>query len=284
MNNINNKRREAAFYPCGLEIPKDKIFDSPRNLGLSLMAALTGIPTEDLEINRGYVAIGLGCIGLIGINHGWYERGDDVAELDENDDWGLLGAINFELDDEVAWFTSIKHKKFPTMFFNINPSGLLESKGAETGSVQLFGSARLLKRLKTPENRFEDYSGSHSVERFLDDDESIEENDSILTPSEFEFDLYREEQDPEKKFRILLNMITSFASTVSMRLLYWGRIRLTCIYSTSGAVNEDLMWGKNGVDDVWIPTQEEVLRYLEQKGKTIDDIPAERRNLIWPKQ
>ena len=131
---------------------------------------------------------------------------------------------------------------------------------------------------------FEDYSGSHSVERFLDDDESIEENDSILTPSEFEFDLYREEQDLEKKFRILLNMITSFASTVSMRLLYWGRIRLTCIYSTSGAVDEDLMWGKNGADDVWIPTQEEVLRYLEQKGKTIDDIPAERRNLIWPKQ
>ena len=99
MKNIINNSRMQSFYPCGLEIPQDKIFASARNLGLSLMSALTSMPTECLQLNRSEISIGLGCFGLVGLNCADYHDGDEIEFLDEDTDWGLSSTIRYKLYD-----------------------------------------------------------------------------------------------------------------------------------------------------------------------------------------
>ncbi len=283
MENIIGKRRRTTFYPCGLTIPEERIFDSARNLGLSLMAALTGIPTEDVQLNRSEISIGLGCFGLVGINCADYNEGDDVSLVDETTDWSLLSTIRYTLNDKGLGFGE-DIAVFGNMFLNIIPEGLLSKEHDDLGAIQFFGPSRLLRRLHSSSTNYESGLGMAKLDigNYLEG--GLEPNDAILTPSEDEYELFWDEENPSDKFRMLLNMITSFASTLSMKLMYHGTVGLATVFTPSFAAQDEMDWLPNGkIAPAWKPSMKDVAQYIKETNLKKKDIDPKVRKILWPK-
>ena len=284
MKNIINNYRMQPFYPCGLQIPQDKIFASARNLGLSLMSALTGTPTEYLQLNRAEISIGLGCFGLIGLNCTDYNQGDNIEFIDEDTDWGLTSLISYELYNN-AFSHNTTVATFDFLSFSITPEDLVCKERGCISSVQLFGPSRLLRKLKSDRLRM---SGPFApseldIEHYLEYGQ--EPNDAILTPSEEEFELYWDAKDPQEKFRILLNMVTTFASTVSAKLMNHGYVRLSCLHLPSDDAMSEIGWFRDGkLPPMWKPTMEQVKREMKASKLKKSDIDPEVRKLLWPRK
>ena len=284
MKNIINNYRMQPFYPCGLEIPQDKIFASARNLGLSLMSALTGMPTECLQLNRSEISIGLGCFGLIGLNCADYHDGDEIEFLDEDTDWELSSTIRYKLYD------SLFEEQKPIAFFgflnfSISPEGLLDKSRDDFGAIQFFGPYRLLKKLRSNGLRLEGQFKHNWLDLGNYLEGGMEPNDAILTPPEAEFELYWDEEDPQEKFRILLNMITTFASTLSAKLMYRGHVELSSIHLPSVDAMSEIGWFRDGkLPPMWKPTMEQVKREMKASKLKKSDIDPEVRKLLWPRK
>ena len=270
-------RGELPFYPCGLQIPTNAIFDSERNLGLSLMSALTGIPTECLEFNKTEISIGLGCFGLIGISAG---EGDEdcktpVEEYDETRGWDLLSVVSYTLGEDNVF----------DVHLNILPDRLLlKDRGAIDG-VQLFGPHRLLRRLRSADMGYIPLknAGDEGIWRFL---VGVQEaNDTVITPSEEEFELYWDVEEPGEKFRILLNMITAFASTLSAKLMQYGHVESSTIFQSSEAVRRELHWLRGGnIPSRRTPPVAAVEKYMKKIRMKKSDVCQEARKLLWPRK
>ena len=277
-----NKNRVAAFYPCGLRIPQDQIFASARNLGLSLMGALTGIPTEYLQINRSEISIGLGCFGLVYISCLTYEEGCSVEALDEDDSWLLTSNIGYELYDNHAC-TGDPFATFDMLFLNISPEQLLRGNGDNFDAIQLFGPSRLLRKLKSDDNHLEVCRNleMNEILNWLDGDEI---NNAILTPSREEFDLYYNTADPQERFRVLLNMITTFVSTLSVKLTYWGHVRASSIGLLSNDAQKEVDWFKDKrMGPKWKPPMSMIKKCMKEYDIKETEVCSEIRRLIWPK-
>ena len=283
MKNIVNKYRMQTFYPCGLKISGEQIFASARNLGLSLMGALTGMPTESIEINTTEISIGLGCFGLIGLNCPEYDVGDEIELLDENDGWTLLSSVRYTLYGGIYMEGQKAYASFPFMTLSISPKGLLDKSGDCFDAVQFYGPCRLLRKLRSSNLRFEGPFNHNELD--LDNylEGNMEPKDAILTPPEEEFELYWEEKDPKVKFQILLNMITTFASTLSAKLLSQGHVDLSCLTLPSIDARRELSWFSDGkLAPRWKPTKEQVEKYMKTSKLTNRDIVPEVRKLFWP--
>ena len=298
MKNIISNRRREIFYPCGLEIPQDQIFASARNLALSLMSALTGTPTEYLLINKAEISIGLGCFSLIGLNGPDHIEGDeenDIEFIDEDyedsADWGLSSIIRYKLlGNSIGNIISDRRKavaSFDIMALNISPDGLLDKSNDDLSAVQFFGPYRLLKKLRSNSLRL-DGPLTHcrlvELENYLED--GFEPNDAILTPPEEEFELYWDADDPQEKFRILLNMITTFASTLSAKLMECGHVAPSSIHIPSvEAMREIDDWFSDGkIAPKWKPTMEQVKKAMKARNLKKRDIHPEVRKLLWPRK
>lgn len=283
MKNIVNKYRMQTFYPCGLKIPADQVFASARNLGLTLMGALTGMPTESLELNTTEISIGLGCFGLIGLNCPDYDAGGEIELLDENDGWTLFSCVNYKLYGHASEEDQNAYASFPFMTLNISPKELLDKSRNCFGAVQFHGPYRLLRKLRSSALRLEGPFSHNELDLDNYIEGNVEPKDAILTPPEEEFELYWDEKDPGAKFQILLNMITLFASTLSAKLLSEGRVELSCLTLPSIDARSELSWFSDGkLAPKWKPTKEQVEKYLKSSKLKKRDIDPEVRKLFWP--
>lgn len=283
MKNIN-KNGHAAFYPCGLTIESDRIFASARNLGLSLMGALTGNPTETVEINRADISVGLGCFGLVGINCADYQDGDCLDDLDVDSDWSISSCIRYKLFDDRMTRNIIA--EFPMLILNIFPDELLRGDRSVFSAIQLFGPDRLLRKIRPEDCRFEPCCEEHNsldVGNYIEG--LFEPNDAILTPSEMEFDLYWDEDNPAKKFRILLNMITTFASVLSFKLMGHGLVDLSYLHGLSSSAKREFYWLDDGrIGPAWRPTLEEMKEFIKVSNLPKSEVHPEVRKLLWPEE
>ena len=283
MKNIVEKYRIQPFYPCGLKIPADQVFASERNLGLSLMGALTGMPTESLQLNTAEISIGLGCFGLISLNHAGYDDGCEIEYLDENDGWSLLSCIGYELYGDSRGKAQKVCASFPILTLSICPGKLLKKSRECYYAVQFFGPYRLLRRLKSG-NQWLEGPFSHNeldLDNYLEGD--MEPRDAILSPPEEEFELYWDAKDPKAKFQILLNMITTFASTLSAKLLYHGHVGLSFWNTPSADALGELDWFRDRkLAPKWKPSKREVEKYLKASKLKKRDLAPEARKLFWP--
>ncbi len=283
MKNIVEKYRMQPFYPCGLKIPADQVFASERNLGLSLMGALTGMPTESLQLNTAEISIGLGCFGLISLNHAGYDDGCEIEYLDENDGWSLLSCIGYELYGDSRGKAQKVYARFPILTLSISPEGLLKKSRNCFEAVQFFGPYRLLRKLRSSNLRLEGPFGHDELD--LDNylEGNMEPRDAILSPSEEEFELYWDAKDPKAKFQILLNMITTFASTLSAKLLYHGRVELSFWNTPSADALGELDWfSDRKLAQKWKPSKREVEKYLNASKLKKCDLAPEARKLFRP--
>ena len=282
------KRQHVSFYPCGLKISDNEIFASARNLGLSLMGALTGNATEDVQINRAEISIGLGCFGLVGINSADYKDGADYIDhksiemLDENEGWGLCSSIRYNLLDGQMGEGKII-AEFQMLNLNISPSRLLHFDEDDFGAIQLFGPARLLRKLKSGNMRFEMCKEMRKIELGNYLEGGWEPSDGLLTPSEEEYELFLDEDEPQKKFRILLNMITSFASTLSAKLMYYGQVMPSFMHMPSDGAFAELGWFRDGkIKPAWRPTVKEAEAMMKRFSIPMEEVDPSVKEILWP--
>lgn len=271
------KNTKIAFYPCGLEIPESEIFKSPRNLGISLMGALSGVPSEDVEINRTAMSIGLGCFGLVSVNNAWYEDNDDFDIIDDEDDWTITSTVRFAITKE---FLSQEVIADPiNLYLNISPKMLLEG---DIGGIQLFGPKRYLRYIKMPGEFFAQQKTMDAlqIDNYLEC--GCEPDDAMLCPNEEEYNLFVQESDPARKFRRLLNLITSFASSLSLRMQYAGRVYLSLIVSPGAeAASMFRKVSRSKLSPPWKPTRVAAERYMKANGLEKKDVDPEVRRIVW---
>jgi len=270
----------AAFYPCGLEIPESDIFKSKRNLGISLLGALTGTPSEDVEINRTAVSIGLGSFSLIAVGNSDYDDNDDFNLIDEDEDWGLNSSVRFSV---TKGFHSDEVVAGPVyLFFNISPACLLEG---DIQGIQLFGPWRYLKMLQGENDTLKKFSSLDAVELGNYLEFGCEPSDGMLCPDEEEFELFKAEKDPSRKFRILLNLITTFASEISVRMQVIGKVEMSMVYGSGADVDRILIRARNvKLPKLWRPTLKAVESYLKKTGMKEAEIDPDVRRILWPKK
>lgn len=275
------KKTVASFYPCWLEVPEREIFDSNRNLGIALCSALTGTPCEDVELNRTAVSIGLGCFSLISVGYDGCDDDINPGLIDPNEDWSLNSTVVFDVtkekdflsDDDVVVIGSAN------LFLNISSALLLRG---ELSGIQLFGAARYLKLIKSSTMKLVSFDKPDEIEfgNYLED--GLEPSNGILCPSEEEFALFVEEKDVGKKFRILLNVITTFASELSVRMQLVGRVRMSMICYYGGRL-ESISREMNTVEfeSPWCPSKQAAEDYMKRNRMTMDDIAPKVKKLIW---
>lgn len=271
------KNTKIAFYPCGLEIPESEIFKSPRNLGIALLGALTGTPSEDVEINRTAVSVGLGCFSLIAVGHSMYEEKDDIDLFEDDEYWGLNSSIQFSITEDLLLSNEVAGPVH--LYFNIDPAELLEG---ELNGIQLFGPYRYLKYIKDGNeviNRTVKFNMS-DLESYLE--YGCEASDASLHPSKDEFALFVEEKDPAKKFRVLLNLITTFASSLSVRMQLAGRVRLSMVYGPGAEVNRLCnVIKKAKLLSQWHPTRVVAEKFMRENNISENDVDPEVRKIVW---
>lgn len=275
----NKDKRLLPYEPCGLEIAPEDVFKSSRNLGLSLMATLTGAPTEDIEINRCAMSIGLGCFSSIGIGHSEYNDIKDIAVLNEMEEWSLISSIGYRIYDDI-YYPKKKIEGFSMLNLNIEPSDLLNPEISDFG-IQLFGPKRLLSKIKSSGQRIKCFDPTDlDICNYL----TIypgDPNDTILIPSSEEMDLFASEKNPRKKLRILLNIITSFASEISMRLMSVGWVYPHHIYLPNNAFLDSSEWFKDGkLETRWTPTKKQVFETVQCDNLELKDICYKSRKLL----
>lgn len=283
MRNENNKSREPVFVPYGLKIPKSEIFDSARNLGVAITGALTSTPPEDIEINRAHVAIGLGCFSFVGISINSEYEGAENLELVEDDfeDCRIYSAVRFYPQKLKGCVKSSKDNQF-FLNFNIIPKGLLNGVPS---AIQIFAPKRLITKLKSPgiDAVVYDEYDIIDIDNYLEG--ALEPSDAILTPSKDEFDLVMSETNPEKRFGLLMNMITSFASVVSAKLMHAGTVSPTSIIQYSDEVSQELHAFEDGrLAKPWKPTKKQVEWAMNRLDLRKKDIDPSVRKILWPKK
>lgn len=284
MKNLTKKYVEPIFKPCGLSIADEDFFKSARNLGVALAGALTGEPTENVRINACTYSIGLGAFSMLSFSAD-KEADDDTLE-DEDTYWNLNSTIRYTLmkhDAHLCFSEKNVEARFDMLNLNIDPRGLLSEDDCLYESIQLFAPHRLLKQLKSAD--MEIYKVDHNVIGLGNCLEcGIEESDAILTPSRMEFDLYCEEKDLVRKFRILLNMITNFASKLSAKLMHIGIVEQTFICSPVDDMFDELHWHSKPLDKRWVPTAEMATAWMKKYNMKKSQLDPEIRKLIWPKK
>ena len=84
-------------------------------------------------------------------------------------------------------------------------------------------------------------------------------------------------------FQILLNMITTFASTLSAKLLYHGHVGLSFWNTPSADALGELDWFRDRKLALkWKPSKREVEKYLKASKLKKRDLAPEARKLFWP--
>lgn len=286
MKNLTKKYVEPIFKPCGLSIDDKDVFKTSRNLAVALAGALTGEPTENVRVNACTYSIGLGVFSMLSFSGG-QDFDEDWEYLTEDDsDWSLNAAIRYSLMKPEAHL-NFSEKNIEAMFslicFNVNPADLFANDDSVYQAVQLFAPHRLLKQLKSTD--MEIYKFEHNMIELGNCLEcGIEGSDAILTPSRMEFDLYREEKDPVRKFRILLNMITNFASKLSAKLMHVGIVEQTFICSPVDDMFDELHWHSKPLDKRWVPTAAMATAWMKKYNMKKSQLDPEIRKLIWPKK
>ena len=288
MKNIVRRKRDTAFFPVGFEIPEDEIFESPRNLAFALMSALTGNPIECLHVNGTEMTIGLGCFSRIGMMFPDQVEGNDIETMTEmaecvgrNDSWWLNTTIRYDLYADSSM--SEKVATFPYLCFNIAPRLLLKDDSECFDGIQFFGPQRLIKALKSEDWRLyaDECPALMDLCNYLE--AGLEPCDAILSPSEEEYELYLATKDPEDKFRVLLNMITTFASTLSAKLMSMGHVKLVSLgVEPEEAFNEINWLGKHGIGPKWKPTMKQVKWAMKEMRLKKSDMDPEIVKLLWP--
>lgn len=284
MKNLTKKYVEPIFKPCGLSIADEDFFKSARNLGVALAGALTGEPTENVRINACTYSIGLGAFSMLSFSAD-KEADDDTLE-DEDTYWNLNSTIRYTLmkhDAHLCFSEENVEARFDMLNLNIDPRGLLSEDDGLYDSIQLFAPYRLLKQLKSVDMEIYKISrNSIGVGNLLE--YGLEGNDALISPSKAEFDLYREESNPEKKFRVLLNMITNFASKLSAKLMHIGIVEQTFICIPADDMFDELHWHSKPLDKRWVPTAAVATAWMKKYNMKKSKLDPEIRKLIWPKK
>lgn len=284
MKNKNNKSRNPVFIPYGLEIPKSEIFDSVRNLGVAIVGALTGTPPEDVKINAANISIGLGCFSLIGVAISDEYEGPESIDLCDFDDCHIYSSVRYSVNlDTKNIFLSKKYEEPVVLTFHIYPESLLNG---EVSGVNIFGPKRILSYLKSDEMNLivEGRVSMVDLDNYLEG--GLEPVDGMLTPSADELELIMHENDPEKRFGMLMNMITTFASMISAKMIHSGFVRPAALLSYSEEARTELIdnCAKKRIGKPWKPSKklvEDGMKYFNLKKRDLD--PSVRK-LFWPKK
>ena len=283
MKEGKNKSRKPVFIPYGLKIAKEEIFNSAGNLGIAITGALTGTPPDDVKINSANISIGLGCFSVIGVSISEEYEGPESLDFCNFDDCSIMSCIRYSpnLDPKNLWWS----KKFedPILLnFNVIPSVLLERN---ISGVQILGPKRILSHVKTEEMdiNIEDGLSMIDLDNYLEG--GVEPSNAMLTPSAEELDLIMEEKDSNKRFGMLMNMITSFASTVSAKLMHSGLVQPAAILMYSEEAREGLMeFARKRIDKPWRPTKKMVEDGMKRFNLKMSDLHPSVRKLFWPKK
>ena len=275
---------ERCVKPVGLRVgkvrlEKEDIFKSARNLGLNLMSALTGRAIEDVQVNRSMVSCGIGCFGWISLNCCDLEEGDTIDDVDDDEGWGLTSSIRYHLyanhlsNDEI-------YAHFWMLNLNIDPYGLIRGEQENNMPIQFFGPARLLRKLRTGNQRvMESPVTDLDVDNFLEFGD-YEPNNAVLLPPKDELDAFYGERSPERKLRMLVDIVTEFASDLSVKLLYAGCVDIQLVSAPTDEAEACSRWFKDGkLDAPWRPTAQEVLTCMKRHNLSLKDLYPEVRKL-----
>lgn len=274
MKNKNNKSRNPVFIPYGLEIPKSEIFDSARNLGVAIAGALTSTPPEDIEINKAHISIGLGCFSFVGVSISKEDaEGFEDESLDvEFERCRISSAINYEIAETDY-----------LLFISINVNNLIDFSAEKTSAIQFLGPERLLKKIKSDDQDMQVFAcDALNIGHYLE--YGMEPNNTILTPTLQEYKIVFAEKDQEKRFRMLMNMITSFYSKISAKLLSAGTVDPSSVIMFSDDALKESLWFKDEtLGKPWVPCMKDVELTMERFNMKKKDVCPSVRKLLWQK-
>ena len=159
---------------------------------------------------------------------------------------------------------------------------MIDFNAEKTSAIQFSGPERLLKKIRSDDQDIQVFEcDALDIGNYLEC--GIEPNNAILTPTLQEYKIVFAEKNQEKRFMMLMNMITSFYSRISAKLLSAGTVEPSSVIMLSDDAREEAIWfNDETLGKPWLPRIKDVELTMKRFNMKKKDVCSSVRKALWP--